>query len=57
LSTAHDVSAAEELPPGDYTVVVNAGGISLKAEHVHVELAQQTSLHIAEKNERFVLEQ
>lgn len=50
-------SAAEELPPGDYTVVVNAGGISLKAEHVHVELAQQTTLHIAEKNERFVLEQ
>jgi hypothetical protein len=48
---------AEELPPGEYTVVVNAGGTSLKAEHVRVALAQQTTLHIAVKNDQFVLVQ
>ncbi|MGD1102488.1 MAG: discoidin domain-containing protein [Terriglobia bacterium] len=50
-------AGAEELPPGEYTVVVNAGGTSLKAEHVRVALAQQTTLHIAQKNDQFVLEQ
>jgi hypothetical protein len=38
-------------------VLVNAGGTSLKAEHVRVALAQQTTVHIAEKNGQFVLEQ
>jgi len=47
---------AEELPAGEYTVVVNAGGISLKAEHVRVELAQQTTLRITQKNDQFILE-
>ena len=47
---------AEELPAGEYTVVVNAGGTSLKAEHVRVVLAQQTTVHIAQKNDQFVLE-
>jgi len=61
-STGKEVAAgeagpgAEELPPGEYTVVVNAGGISLKAEHVRVELAQQTTLRIAQKNDQFNLE-
>ena len=50
-------SGADELPPGEYTVVVNAGGTSLKAEHVRVVLAQQTTLHIAVKNDQFVLVQ
>jgi hypothetical protein len=50
-------AGAEELPPGEYTVVVNAGGTSLKAEHVRVVLAQQTIVHIAVKNDQFVLEQ
>jgi hypothetical protein len=50
-------SGAEELPAGEYTVVVNAGGTSLKAEHVRVVLAQQTIVHIAVKNDQFVLEQ
>ncbi|MGA3167521.1 MAG: discoidin domain-containing protein [Terriglobia bacterium] len=50
-------AGAEELPPGEYTVVVNAGGTTLKAEHVRVALAQQTTLHIALKEEQFVLEQ
>lgn len=50
-------AGAEELPPGEYTVLVNAGGTSLKAEHVRVVLAQQTTLHITQKNEQFVLEQ
>ena len=49
--------AAEELPAGEYTVVVTAGETSLKAEHVRVVLAQQTTLHIAQKNDQFVLEQ
>ena len=49
--------AADELPPGEYTVVVNAGGTNLKAEHVRVALAQQTTVHIALKDEQFVLEQ
>jgi len=48
---------AEELPPGEYTVVVNAGGISLKADRVRVELAKQTTLLIRQKNDQFVLEQ
>jgi Ca-activated chloride channel family protein len=47
----------DELPPGEYTVIVNAGGTSLKAEHVRVALAQQTTVHIALKNDQFVLEQ
>jgi hypothetical protein len=50
-------SGADELPPGEYTVIVNAGGTSLKAEHVRVALAQQTTVHIALKDEQFVLEQ
>ncbi|MGD0008241.1 MAG: hypothetical protein ABSE93_06835, partial [Terriglobia bacterium] len=45
-------SGAEELPAGEYTVVVNAGGTSLKAEHVRVVLAQQTIVHIAVKNDQ-----
>jgi hypothetical protein len=49
-------SGAEELPAGEYTVVVNAGGTSLKAEHVRVVLAQQTTVNIALKNDQFVLE-
>jgi hypothetical protein len=48
---------AEELPPGEYSVVVNAGGTSLKAEHVRVALAQQTTVRIALKDDQFVLEQ
>jgi hypothetical protein len=50
-------AGAEELPPGEYTVVVNAGTTSLKAEHVRVALAQQTTLHITAKNDKFVLQQ
>ena len=38
-------------------MLVNAGGTSLKAEHVRVVLVQQTTLHIAQKNDQFVLEQ
>jgi hypothetical protein len=49
-------AGAEQLPPGEYTVVVNAGGTSLKAEHVRVVLAQQTTVIIALKNDQFVLE-
>jgi hypothetical protein len=48
---------AEELPPGEYRVVVTAGETSLKAEHVRVALAQQTTLRVALKNDQFVLEQ
>ena len=50
-------AGAEQLPPGEYTVVVNAGGTSLKAEHVRVVLAQQTTVNIAARNDQFVLEQ
>jgi hypothetical protein len=50
-------AGAEQLPPGEYTVVVNAGGTSLKAEHVRVVLAQQTTVNIATKNDQFILEQ
>jgi hypothetical protein len=32
------------LPLGEYTVVVTAGGMSLKAEHVRVALAQETTV-------------
>ena len=49
--------AAKELPAGEYTVVVTAGETSLKAEHVRVALAQQTTVHIAVKDEQLVLEQ
>lgn len=50
-------SGAEQLAPDEYTVVVNAGNTSLKAEHVRIALAQQTTLHIAQKNDQFALEQ
>jgi len=50
-------SGTEELAPGEYTVVVNAGTTSLKAEHVHVELARETTLRITQKNDQFALEQ
>jgi hypothetical protein len=50
-------TGAEQLPPGEYTVFVNAGGTNLKAEHVHVVLSQQTTVNIAVKNDQFVLEQ
>jgi len=48
---------AEELPAGEYRVVVTAGETSLKAEHVRVALAQQTTLRVALQNDQFVLEQ
>jgi hypothetical protein len=38
-------------------VVVRAGETSLKAEHVRVALAQQTTVRIATRNDQFVLEQ
>jgi len=50
-------AGAEELSPGEYTVVVRAGETSLKAEHVRVALAQQTTVRIATRNDQFVLEQ
>jgi hypothetical protein len=50
-------AGAEELPPGEYTVVVTAGETSVKAEHVGVALAQETTVRIALKNDQFVLEQ
>jgi hypothetical protein len=56
VGEAGEGAGAEELPPGEYTVVVNAGGTNLKAQHVRVVLAQQTTLHIAQKNDQFVLE-
>jgi hypothetical protein len=56
VMTSEAGAASDELPPGEYTVVVDAGGIKLKAEHVRVALAQQTTVRVATKNNEFVLE-
>ena len=56
VMTSEAGAPPDDLPPGEYTVVVDAGGIKLKAEHVRVALSQQTTLHIAQKNDQFVLE-
>jgi hypothetical protein len=47
---------AEEFPAGEYTVVGNAGGASLKLEHVRVALAGQITVRIAAKNDQFILQ-
>jgi hypothetical protein len=49
--------AAEELPPGDYKVVVKAGNQEVVAPRVKVTLGQPTTLRIAVKNGALVLEQ
>ncbi len=47
----------EQLPPGEYSVVVNAGTTNLTAQHVKVVLAQQTAVKIVFKNDQLGLEQ
>jgi hypothetical protein len=49
--------AAEELPPGDYKVVVKAGNQEVVAPHVKVVLGQPTTVRITVKNGALVLEQ
>ena len=48
--------AADELAPGDYKVVVKAGGKDLVAPRVHVTLGQQTMLKIVLKGDQLALE-
>lgn len=48
---------AEELPPGEYKVVVKAGAQELIAPRVRITLGQATTLRIAVKNGALVLEQ
>jgi hypothetical protein len=48
---------AEELPPGEYKVVVKAGAQELIAPRVKITLGQATTLRIAVKNGALVLEQ
>jgi len=57
LASGEAGQGPEELPPGDYTVVVTVGEESLKAEHVHVALAGQTTVRIATTNGQVVLQQ
>jgi hypothetical protein len=47
----------EELAPGAYKVVVQAGDESLVAEHVQVVLGKQTTVRIVARNDRLVLQQ
>jgi hypothetical protein len=47
---------ADELPAGEYKVVVKAGSKELVAPRVKVTLGQQTTLKIAFKNNQLVLE-
>jgi hypothetical protein len=49
-------SPPEQLPAGDYKVVVKAGGQDLVAPHVTVALGQSVTLQIAMKGNRLVLE-
>jgi hypothetical protein len=49
-------SGAEELAPGTYKVVVQAGDESLVAEHVQVVLGKQTTVRIVARNDRLVLQ-
>jgi hypothetical protein len=49
--------AAEELPPGDYKVVVKAGNQEVVAPHVNVALGQATTLKLSVKNGTLVIEQ
>ena len=47
---------ADELPPGDYKVVVKAGTKEIVAPRVRVTLGQTTTLRLAIKNGQLVLE-
>lgn len=47
----------EALPPGNYTVVVQAADQELVAEKVMIEAGQETVVKVALKGDRFVLEQ
>jgi hypothetical protein len=49
-------TAGDELPPGDYKVVVKAGTRELVAPRVTITLGQTTTLKIAFKNNQLVLE-
>jgi hypothetical protein len=49
-------SGSDELPPGDYKVVVKAGTRELVAPKVRVALGATTTLKIAIKNGQVVLE-
>ncbi len=49
-------SGSDELPPGDYRVVVKAGARELVAPRVKVALGSTTTLRIAVKNGQVVLE-
>jgi hypothetical protein len=48
---------ADELPPGDYKVVVKAGGRDIVAPRVTIGLGQAVSLRITMKNGQLVIEQ
>jgi hypothetical protein len=47
---------AEELPPGDYKVVVKAGGKEIVAPRVKVTLGQATTVRLMMRNGQLVLE-
>ncbi len=49
-------TAARELVPGEYRVVVNAGDQALVVEHVQVAAGQDTLLQVVLKADRFALE-
>jgi hypothetical protein len=57
VSSGEAGASAEELPPGTYKVVVDAGTEKLTADRVQVTVGGQTTLRIAVKNGRLVLEQ
>jgi len=46
----------DELPPGDYRIVVKAGTKEIVAPRVHVALGRQTTLKIVLKGDQLVLE-
>jgi von Willebrand factor type A domain/F5/8 type C domain len=57
VSSGEAGAAGEELAPGIYKVVVEAGTEKLVADRVEVAVGGQTTLHVAVKNGRLVLEQ
>ena len=53
---ARSSGGADELPPGDYKVVVKAGARDIVAPRVTIGLGQAVTLKIAMKNGQLVLE-
>ncbi len=53
---ARSTAAPNELPPGDYKVVVKAGARDIVAPRVTIGLGQSVALRITMKNGQLVIE-